>query len=68
MLVKDLEGVIYSKHGDICTCIVYEPETGRDLARGCSAEYAIERYGHYDLVRIEAYQYDLVLYVTEVRQ
>lgn len=66
MLVKELKGIAYSTHGDICSCIVYDPKIGKDLDKGCSIEYAINTYGECELTRIEAYRYDLVLYIKEV--
>ena len=63
MKIKDLNKIIYSKTGDIQFCIIYDFETNKDIANGCSMEYAVCHYGDKEVKRVSAYEDNIVITV-----
>ena len=55
MKLKDLELCLYSPTGEIQRAIVYDYNKNEDLEQGCSVEYAISRYGEYEVKRISSH-------------
>lgn len=52
MKLKELKSIIYSRHGDIQSCIIYDKNADIDLEYGCSVEYAYEHYGDREIDRV----------------
>lgn len=62
MKLKDLKPVLYS-HGMGCILwtILWDTETCKDIANGCSVEWAIANYGDSEVKRISAYESNIVI-------
>ena len=54
MKLKELKSIIYSRTGDMQSCIIYDIKNNVDLEYGCSVEYAYEHYGDREIVRIQS--------------
>ena len=54
MKLKELKPVIYSRTGDIQSCIVYDSGSDIDLHYGCSVEYAYEVFGEREIKRVQS--------------
>lgn len=63
MQLKDLAPVLRSVTGGMQMAAVYDLDTAKDLADGCSVDYAVKHFGDYVLDRITAYGDYLVLTV-----
>lgn len=54
MLLKDLKSVLFSNRGSIQSAIVYDLEKNKDVAFGCSIEYAVKTFGDFEVKQIQA--------------
>ena len=63
MKIKQLKNVLYSTTGNIQFAIVYDSKTHKDLENGCSIDYAVKHYGDRELIRIKAFENQLILYI-----
>ena len=63
MKIKELKDVLKSARGYIQLAIVFDSKEHKDIEGGCSIDYAVAHYGDRELIRIEAYENQLVLYV-----
>ena len=63
MKLKDLKSVLYSSGGSIQFAIVYDSKTNTDIENSCSIDFAVEKHGDKDVVRIEALENQLLITV-----
>lgn len=61
--LHELAFCLRSITGAVQLCAVYDISEGKDLADGCSVDYAVKNYANYYLDRITAYGDYLVLHV-----
>ena len=61
MLLKDLKSVLCSRTGSIQFAIVYDSKTNTDIENGCSVEYAVKTHGEREVIRIEAFENQLLI-------
>ena len=61
MKLKELESILYSTRGFVQYAIVYDSKQDVDVASGCSIDWAVKTYGEADVVRIEAFENQLIV-------
>ena len=54
MKLKELKPILYSNHGNLTTCILYDISVDLDIESGCTAEYLIDKYGEREVKRLQA--------------
>ena len=65
MKLKELKPILYSTHTNLQFAIVWSCDTFEDIDEGRTVEYMIEKYGDYEIKRIQADGDNLVLSVKE---
>lgn len=63
MKLKELKSILYSNRGNVQFAIIYDSKTNEDIENGCSIDYAVERHGEKEVVRIEAFENQLLITV-----
>jgi hypothetical protein len=63
MKLKELRSVLYSNRGSVQFAIVYDSKTNTDIENGCSIDYAVETHGDKEVIRIEAFENQLLITV-----
>jgi hypothetical protein len=63
MKLKDLTPVLYSSEGSVQFAIVYDSETNTVIENGCSIDFAVEKHGNEDVIRIGAFENQLLITV-----
>lgn len=66
MLLREMKEVLYSPVGEFQTAVVWDADTRKVVVEGCSIEYAIGRFGDWQVVRIRAVENSIVLSVSWV--
>lgn len=62
MKLNELKTILRSARGSIQFAILYDSKTNTDVANG-SVEYIVENYGEKKVVRIEAFESQLLITV-----
>lgn len=63
MKLKELKSVFRSNRGSVQFAIVYDSKTNADIENGCSIDYAVEKHGDKEVIRIEAFENQLLITV-----
>ena len=63
MKLKELKSVLRSNRGSVQFAIVYDNKTNTDIESGCSIDYAVEKHGDKEVIRIEAFENQLLITV-----
>lgn len=63
MKLKELKSILYSPRGGVQFAVVYDSSTNTDIETGCSIEYAVRQHGEKEIVRIEAFENQLIISV-----
>ena len=63
MKLKELKSVLRSSRGSVQFAIVYDSKTNTDIENGCSIDYAVETHGDKEVIRIEAFENQLLITV-----
>ena len=63
MKLKEMESVLRSNRGAVQFAIVYDSKAKADIENGCAVEYAVKKYGEKEVLRIEAFENQLVITV-----
>lgn len=63
MKLKELKSILRSNRGTVQSAIVYDSKTNTDIENGCSIDYAVEQHGDKEVIRIEAFENQLLITV-----
>ena len=63
MKLKDLKSVLYSSIGSVQFAIVYDSKTNTVIENGYSIDFAVEKHGDKDVIRIGAVENQLLITV-----
>lgn len=63
MKLKDLTSVLHSGEGNVQFAIVYDSKTNAVIENGCSIDFAVEKHGNKDIIRIGAVENQLLITV-----
>lgn len=63
MKLKDLKAVLYSNRGYTQCAIIYDSKTNTDIENGCTIDYAVQKHGDKEVIRIEAFENQLLITV-----
>lgn len=63
MKLKDLTSVLHSSEGSVQFAIVYDSKTNTVIENGCSIDFAVEKHGNEDVIRIGAFENQLLITV-----
>ena len=63
MKLIELKSVLYSNRGSVQFAIVFDSKTGTDIENGCTIDYAVQTHGDKEVIRIEAFENQLLITV-----